>query len=202
MFKEEDNMKNTTNVKDNIIEVTTELIEHFKGNTKSITARMIAERAGVGLGLINYHFGSKENLITTCVQRIIGKVIAGFDVNIKYKTDQERLTAWATYVFNFLFDHSAISRISILGDLQNYLENSNSVYTQKGFMKALVKDIPNEDKPLFSFMLTASMQVAFLSNDAAKGLIGYDFTKQEDRAAYIEKVVDILFDGGKKEELL
>ena len=76
-------MKNTTNVKDNIIEVTTELIEQLEGNTKSITARMIAEKAGVGLGLINYHCGSKENLITACVQRIIGKVIAGFDVNIK-----------------------------------------------------------------------------------------------------------------------
>ena len=29
-------MKNTTNVKDNIIEVTTDLIEHFKGNTKAL----------------------------------------------------------------------------------------------------------------------------------------------------------------------
>jgi len=107
------------------------------------------------------------------------------------------LTAWAIYVFNFLFDHAAISRISILGDLQNYLESSNSVYTQKGFRKALEKDIPNEDKPLLSFILTASMQVAFLGKDTAKGLLGYDFTKQEDRAAYIETVVDILFDGGK-----
>lgn len=60
------------------MEATTELIEQHNGNIKVITARMIAAKADVGLGLINYHFGSKEKLITECVQRIIGGVVAGF----------------------------------------------------------------------------------------------------------------------------
>ena len=62
-------MDKNTNVKNCIIEVTTELIEQHNGNIKD----MIAAKAGVGLGLINYHFRSKEKLITECVQRIIGK---------------------------------------------------------------------------------------------------------------------------------
>ena len=56
-------MDKNANVKNRIIEVTTELIEQHNGNIKDITARMIATKAGVGLGLINYHFGSKEKLI-------------------------------------------------------------------------------------------------------------------------------------------
>ncbi len=39
-------------IKNHIIEVTTELIEQYNGNIKDITARMIATKANVGLGLI------------------------------------------------------------------------------------------------------------------------------------------------------
>lgn len=191
-------MSKHKNVKDRIIFVTIELIEQYGGNTKSITARMIAEKAEVGLGLINYHFGSKDNLITECVQHIIGGVVAGFHMEQVFSSDKERLIAWATYVFDFLFEHSAISRISILGDFRNYSQDSNSVYTQYGFTKSLNSDISEKDKPMLVFILTAAMQVAFLGNETVNQLLGYDFTKPKDRAEYIEKLVDILFEGAEK----
>ncbi len=192
-------MKNTNDIKENIISVTTELIEESNGNIKDITARAIAEKAGVGLGLINYHFGSKDNLITICVQRVIGKIIAGFNTEKEYASDKERLIAWATYVFDFLFANPAISRISILGDLQNYTTNCNSVHSQKGFMIALTNDIDDKDKPFLSFILTSAMQTAFLSGTAAKELLGYDFAKQVDRAAFIERLVTVIFEDNRKE---
>lgn len=193
-------MDKNTNVKNRIIEVTTELIEQHNGNTKGITARMIAAKADVGLGLINYHFGSKEKLITECVQRIIGGVVAGFHMEQEFQTDKERLAAWATYVFDFLFEHFAISRVSILGDLQDYTGNCNSVLTQQGFLLSLKDGISNKDKAMFVFILTAAMQAAFLGNETVKQLLGYDFTKNEDRAAYIGKLVDILFEGTVHDE--
>lgn len=188
-------MDNTVNVKNRIIEVTTELIEQHNGSVKDITSRMIATKADVGLGLINYHFGSKENLITECVQRIIKKVVTGFQMTKQYETDKERLTACAVYVFDFLFEHSAISRVSILGDLQNYTENCNSVLTQQGFSLSLKNSISNEDKSMLVFILTAAMQATFLGNGTIRQLLGYDFAKAGDRAAYIGKLVDILFEG-------
>ncbi len=188
-------MDKNANIKNRIIEATTELIEQCNGNIKVITARMIAAKADVGLGLINYHFGSKEKLITECVQRIIGRVVAGFHMEQEFQTDKERLAAWATYVFDFLFENFAISRVSILSDLQNYTENCNSVLTQQGFSLSLKSGISNEDKSMFVFIITAAMQVAFLGSETVKQLIGYDFTKTEDRAAYISKLVDILFEG-------
>lgn len=189
-------MDKSPSAKNHIIEVTTALIEQYNGDTKKITARIIAEKADVGLGLINYHFGSKENLIIECVQRIIGKVVAEFHMIQHYKTDKERLTVCATYVFNFLFEYPAISRISILGDLQNYTKNCNSVLTQQGFSRSLKGDISGDDKAILVFVLTAAMQTAFLGSDAAKQILGYDFTKSKDRSAYIKKLIDILFDKG------
>ena len=187
-------MDKNENVKNRMIKVTTDLIEQYNGNTRSITARMIAEKAGIGLGLINYHFGNKENLITECVQRIIGKVVSGFQLTQPYTTDKERLTACAIYVFDFLFENSAISRISILGDFQNYTETCNSVLTQQGFSFSLKNDISNDDKKILVFILTAAMQAAFLGSEAIEQILGYDFTKSEDRASYIRKLIDILFE--------
>ena len=48
---------------------------------------------------------------------------------------------------------------------------------------------------MFVFILTAAMQAAFLGSETIKQLLGYDFTKTEDRATYINKLVDILYKG-------
>ena len=194
-------MKDASRVKENIIRATTELIEQSSGRIHEITSRKIAQQAGVGLGLINYHFGSKENLITICVQRIINNVVMCFSqkkdtADRSNLSDEERLADWAKQVFDFLFENHAISSISILGDMQNYHIESNSVYTQKGFLKAIQdQEMPEGDKRLLVFMLTGAMQIAFLSGDTAKELLGYDLTIKEQRDLYIEKTVNILFAG-------
>ena len=185
-------MAEKNSLKETIIQVTTELIEENDGKIDRITARVIATRANIGLGLINYHFGSKEKLIAVCVQRIIGEVISNFDTTKVYLTDKERLTAWATHVFNFLFEHSAIAKISILSDLQNYTPKSNSAFTQYGFRNALTSTSDERDKAFLSFVLTAAMQVAFLGCEAVKDLLGYDFEKVSDREAYIKKLVSTM----------
>lgn len=185
-------------VRERIIKTTIALIEQYEGDTKRITARVIAEKAEVGLGLINYHFGSKDALITECVQRIISEVVTGFHMEKEFSSDQERLTAWAAHVFDFLFEHSAISRISILGDLQHYTDNCNSVCTQHGFMRSLKEDVSNQDRSLLAFILTSAMQTAFLGSEAVHQILGYDFSRPEGRRAYIERLVDILFEGTAK----
>lgn len=187
--------------KEHLIRVTTELIEQSNGNIKDITARTITEKAGVGLGLLNYHFGSKENLITLCVQRIISQVVLSFSPDKKDNTnsdklsDEERLTDWAIQVYDFLFAHPAISRISILGDFENYQPQSNSAYTQKGFSHAIQSNMAESDKKLLTFLLTSAMQTAFLSGETAKTLLGYDLTVKEERDAFIRNITAMLFHG-------
>ena len=68
-------MEKTKNIKEHIMDVTTQLIQESDGDINQITIRRIAERAQVGLGLINYHFGSKDKLILECIQRIINNVV-------------------------------------------------------------------------------------------------------------------------------
>lgn len=188
-------MAKSSEVKEHIISVTTDLILQYDGDIGRITARMITGQADIALGLINYHFGSKEKLITECVQRIIGKVVSSFQMTQTFETDKERLTAWAVSVFDFLFEHSAMSHVSILEDLQNYTTRCNSVLTQRGFLFALKNDVADEDRAILAFALLSAMQTAFLGSETAKLLLGYDFSRKEDRGAYIKKLVSVLFDG-------
>lgn len=188
-------MAKSSEVKEHIISVTTDLILQYDGDIGRITARMITGQADIALGLINYHFGSKEKLITECVQRIIGKVVSSFQMTQTFETDKERLTAWAVSVFDFLFEHSAMSHVSILEDLQNYTTRCNSVLTQRGFLFALKNDVADEDRAILAFALLSAMQTAFLGSETAKLLLGYDFSRKEDRSAYITKLVSVLFDG-------
>lgn len=188
-------MKKQVNVKEDIIQVTTELIQQSSGNIADITTREIAQKAKVGVGLINYHFQSKDNLVTICVQRMIKQVVQSFSpMEQEYKNDQERLTDWAIRVYDFLFDQPAISRLSILGDMYDYTLESNSVRTQKGFSFAL-KDMSERDKSMLTFLLTSVMQTAFLSSKTSKELIGFDFSVRSERNAFITRLVAVLFTG-------
>ena len=69
-------MKNEE-IKQRIIETTIGIIEESDGDINNITARKIAQNSGVALGLINYHFGSKENLIAECCKQIINDMLLG-----------------------------------------------------------------------------------------------------------------------------
>ena len=109
--------------------------------------------------------------------------------------DKERLADWAKQVYDFLFDNYAISKISILGDMQNYQAKSNSVYTQMGFSMAIRNDIGEENKKLLAFILTSTMQVAFLSGTSSKEILGYDLTIKSERDRYIDRLVEMLFLG-------
>ncbi len=192
-------MKKSQNVKENIIEVTTELIRQSDGDINDITIRAIAEKANVGTGLINYHFQSKENLITLCVQRIIGNVVMKFSPEDRhYQNDRERLTDWAIQVFDFLFENKAISRISILGDLSGYSVDNNSAKTQKGFRLAM-HNVNDVDKNMLSFVLTSVMQTAFLSENVGAELLGYDFSDRSGRNVFITRLVSVIFDGIRKQ---
>jgi len=191
-------MKKSSDIKEKIIEVTTELIRQSNGDINDITIRTIAEKANVGIGLINYHFQSKENLITLCVQRIIGNVVMEFSpLERHYQNDRERLTDWAIQVFDFLFENKAISRISILSDLSGYSIDSNSVKTQRGFMLAM-HSMNDVDKNMLSFVLTSVMQTAFLSANVGVGLLGYDFDDRSSRNVFITRLMSVIFDGIRK----
>lgn len=187
------------NQREKILMVTTELINENHGELSKVTARKIAKRADIALGLINYHFGNKDQLITECVQSIVYKEIRNFvPQDLTYsddplEADRQRLTCWAKQVFEFFYANKSISKISILGDMHNNSTKSNSLDMQRGLLMALTSGIDDEDKKLMVFSLASIMQAAFLQDNMVKDRFGFDLSRQVDREAFIDSIIEMVF---------
>ena len=48
------------------------------GQRDGITVREICQKANVRLGLVNYHFGNKKQLIELCVAHIVNDIVNKF----------------------------------------------------------------------------------------------------------------------------
>lgn len=183
-----------------IIEVTTRLIESGNGNTDSITIRQIAEQAGIGVGLINYHFKSKDELIEVCVQRIISNVIYSFQPEMGNELSPlEHLKTVAKQVVDFLTLNPYVSRISILGDFKNPAFKDNTMKTIQGFANSLENsNYSTDEKNMLLFGFTSVLQVAFLRKDISKDCFGVDFNRKVERDRYIDFIAERLFREGKE----
>lgn len=70
-------MDKNPDARDRILKATKEILDEAD-NIDQITVRQIAERANVGVGLINYHFKSKDNLLGTVVSGEMARMAGGF----------------------------------------------------------------------------------------------------------------------------
>lgn len=70
--------KKDQEARDHIIKVATEMLLESPDQIERITVRQIAERAEAGTGSINYHFGSKDNLLSLAVGNILAQTARGF----------------------------------------------------------------------------------------------------------------------------
>lgn len=187
-------------IKELLIDRTIELIKESDGKPERITARAIAQKSGVALGLINYHFGSKDNLLAECSNKIINELLSSMKPGLMKSeddvlSDRERLILYAKQTFEYLFANRAIVKMSILSDFRSYGEDTNSALTQKGFQMAIKGNIPGKSKRLIAFSLASSMQTAFLAADESKKITGYDLNTKKGRGSFIEDTVNMLMGG-------
>ncbi len=185
------------NIKESIIKATTELIEENGGDLSAVTSRAIADRSGAALGLINYHFKSKDKLIEMCVQRIANKILFCFYSDDDMGEDiaeQEKVLRRAQKVFDFFFSNKAIARTFILGDLREYRIKSNTSAVQSG-LKLAMQSLSGEKKRLLAFILTSVMETAFLTGDSSYDVLGYHLDNKLERDLFLAETVEMVYRG-------
>lgn len=180
-----------------IIESTIALMEESGGDYRSVTIREIAKRAGVGVGLVNHYFGTKEKLIEVGVQKMITDVISSFRPTLDESMDEVKKTQEvAKSVMDFLMANPEISRISILSDMNNPKSADNTMRTVAGFAHRL----SGRDGRITAFMLTAVMQGAFLRRELFGDLFGVDFFDKGARDAFLSDAVERLCSAAMPED--
>lgn len=185
--------------KEAIIQAAMELIEENGEHPEEITVRAICNRAGVGLGLVNYHFGNKDKLIEQCIERKINGIVERFQ-DIWEKTEAltpfEKLECLGNMTLDFLFEHYAVSRISVLSDMQAPKDNDNTNRTCLAFLPLVAACRPDLDETSVrrkTFCLITIMQQIFLRYDTVSRVLEIDLTKKENLKAWHTQILhDIL----------
>ncbi len=185
--------------KEAIIQSTIDLIHEKGEQMDGITVREIAQRANVGLGLINYYFESKDKLIELCVERIVNGIVDAFHT-IREQTENlsafDKLAYLGNMTFSFLFEHYAVSRTSILSDMRIPKDDDNTHRTYLAYLPLVSACRPDWDEETLkrkTFYLITVMQQSFLRHKVIGQLYGIDLTNAKERKRFHETILhDIL----------
>lgn len=103
-------MNKSDNTKNQLIQSVIELLEECN-DVSEITSRKITERAKINLSTINYHFGSKDELINIAVNRLIGDVADTYfqDTNNE-KTPRDKLRNFLVSICDIIVTIKNIQR--------------------------------------------------------------------------------------------
>jgi AcrR family transcriptional regulator len=168
------------------------------GDIPALTVRAIAKKAGVGVGLVNYHFGDKKSLIREAVRLFIGmQIIKGYGNRLpEGETLRGRIADLFRGPIGFLAEFPALSRVSVLYDLTSPVEGDNSDETFKEIGGALLKIVPPDKLPpdLEPRLWAAigAIHEAFLRPVLFKARTGLDFSKPKGRAALADFLAGLM----------
>ena len=169
-------------IKDKIMDVTIDLIKEADGNVDKITIRKIAKRAGIGVGLINYHFQSKKNLVDICVQQIISGVIAQSKPDLSQFTPIEKLKSSVKVPIDFLMENPEIMQAQ---DTATTFHTLARYYSHASNLKQ------SEDTFFKTAFLIHGLQGIFLRWELYKDR--FDFSDKQQRDNLIDDLVQKLF---------
>jgi AcrR family transcriptional regulator len=195
--------ENDLDTRERIMKYTLELIQNEKDFSK-ITVRKIIQNAGVSLSAVNYHFGSKEKLINEVIKKPIQQYLASQENPYEqYRDDPAKILKEAVKLpAGYLAENPNISRVSILSDMTNPIENDLAVQTMQYWRPAAKAAFPEkceEEIWMILWEIASTIQAAFLRSNNFKARTGVDYFNKEERDRFLDKYIDILLKANKEE---
>lgn len=185
------NNKDTDN-KEKIINTVIEMLNEMDDPNK-ITIRKIAERVGVGTGLINYHFQTREALLNQAVITSMKDIALklNFIDRSSFENPEEKLKEIIKELADIAIQNSKFLKISasyelLQGNIQTplyYMPLLSEIYDGK-------KD--EIELKIMAMQLNSIMQVVFLRAPAFQTYAGIDIYNKSERDRFIDICVNNL----------
>ncbi len=172
---------------------TTKILLDETDDVEKITVRQIAQRADVGVGLINYHFKSKDNLLTIAIGDTMAKIISDFSAIENYAdlSPVEKLKIMLKELYTLSDKKEKLMCFIISGDMI------------KGNMQTplhlipLLKQVFGDEKEdmelrILALQLLYPIQVSGLNKDAFYLYSGIDLSDEQQRSIFIDNLINNL----------
>lgn len=176
--------------REKLIQAAQELLEEEE-KVHKITARRITERAQVGLGSINYHFQSKDNLLNEAVARTMGDVADQWlapppDAEIDPVTQLRKLLKETSQV---AAKYPKLSKISIRHVL------NNGGFSVQMMILPILREIFGDTKTdlelkVLAMQLITPTQVSYLHEDKFLQYAGASIGHPQVRKQIIDLLID------------
>ncbi len=182
---------NEQDLRQKLIETTKSLMDEADDIGK-ITVRQIAEKAGVATGLVNYHFKSKDNLISIAIGDVMVRVISEITESDDYSPMEPdlRLRIMLKKLCDVAGNDKKMIRFMMLREMT------------EGSMQAplyiiLLKEIFGEQKDdmqlrIIALQLIQPIQASAINAASFHMYSGIDLTNSEQRNYFIDVLVDNL----------
>lgn len=197
--------REVTDTRSKIMKAAVDIIGR-EGNL-GVTIREIADKAGVNIAAINYHFSSKENLLEEVERVTMEQVTLIYNCLLdESKSPRERLINWADELMRYLIDYPGI--IYMIGTrilqsdnksagLAEYLSDSDVR------LNPVVRELTGiGDEKLLSFkalQLISGVVYPTLIYSGTKKALGQIISSERVRKKYLEELIGSLERSGSEE---
>ncbi len=185
-------MNKTEQTKEQLIQTTIKLISEGH-DPEELSVRQIADEAGITFGLINYHFGTKQQLIQLACQIIFNSKIEEM-MQFLYKSQGnpvERLRMYLKFSTNLgMTHHQAILKVITKQEL---FEGEYETVTHfLPLMKEIFPDVSENELKLLAFQLIIPIQVAFIKYEQTSKYFSQNNSDPSSVEWFIDQSIDNL----------
>lgn len=176
-------------VKHRLLDAAASLLEE-SGAPERVTTRQITERAETALGLVNYHFGSRANLMAQVIETRMGQLAQGMLQSPGEGTSpREQLEQMLCGMVDFGVEYLPLMQTSIRHILATGAVDAQM--TLLPLLRAHFGSMRTEsDLRLVAHQMVTVLQLAGLHPEAFRIFTGYDLLDKEQRDMAISNSVN------------
>ena len=179
--------------KEKLIDATFALMEEAADPLK-VTSRQIADRAGTKPSMINYCFGSRENLIYQTFQKQYLDFISQSEIKKLIESDltpQELLKKLHFIVAKCLVENPKFTK-AITGFVLFSRDLSQESFSYAYVKKHYAGRKTDKECRMIAYEMSAMMQLIIYRKEDIKADFGIDLDKEKELKKYIDMRVDLL----------
>ena len=160
-------------IKEMLIRAVIDLLED-EFEVEELTIRQIAYEAHISTGLINYHFGSKWNLIVAAISNIIDSAAAKAfqELSNQNDTPKEQLRTFLKAMAIVVCKYQKYSAILIKDELNS--ERFSTPETIVGLLSEIKPHLSEKEIKYLAVQVVAPIQYIFLKEGGLKKYLGED----------------------------
>jgi AcrR family transcriptional regulator len=174
--------------KNRILKAAAEILDETE-DIERITIRQIAERAGVGTGLINYHFKSKDNLLNVVVGDKMAQIVMSFTGQKEGEKPVTRLKTMLKELFSYAEGYEKLMRFSLARTVLGCEMDAEL------FLVPMLKEIFGSEKAemelrIIAMQILLPLQAASINAQSFRLYSGVDLYSEAQRNSLIDALID------------